>query len=163
MLAPQTMALRQRRVLDYLNGLERARGSTWFELEKESDEATRLLLCHPGWVRPDIDAVRALKLGNFRGDSESDGPCGSGMVWGYECPLADEPLESDHLFPQSLGGPTLGTNHVYLCRVHNAWKSADLLAFPWELGVPAWQPEQAALVRDRLGPGARLAWRQFPK
>lgn len=65
--------------------------------------------------------------------------CAAERIWGYACPIArsDKPA-ADHLFPFSLGGPTLASNKVHLCRWHNQIKAADIHVYPWELGQPPW-------------------------
>jgi hypothetical protein len=45
-------------------------------------------------------------------------------------------MEIDHLFPYSLGGPTIAVNAIYLCRRHNLGKSVDIHLIPWEEGFP---------------------------
>ena len=65
--------------------------------------------------------------------------CRSMLLWGYECPFEDiNQLAADHCFPYSLGGPTLATNKIYLCKWHNQIKAGDIHIFPWELGEPQW-------------------------
>lgn len=57
--------------------------------------------------------------------------CGSKLLWNYECPLSGN-IQQDHLFPHSLGGPTVPTNRIHLCRYHNMVKTCDIHCFPWE-------------------------------
>lgn len=58
--------------------------------------------------------------------------CQSILLWGYKCELNGD-LQQDHLFPYSLGGPTLPANRIFLCRYHNMVKSSDIHSYPWEL------------------------------
>ncbi len=61
--------------------------------------------------------------------------CQSKLIWGYSCPFyGQDSIQIDHLFPYSLGGPTIPTNALYLCRRHNLGKSADVHLIPWEMG-----------------------------
>lgn len=57
--------------------------------------------------------------------------CQSNLLWNYNCHL-DGAIEQDHLFPYSLGGPTIPRNKIFLCRYHNMVKSSDIHCFPWE-------------------------------
>lgn len=57
--------------------------------------------------------------------------CQSVNIWGYGCELSGE-IQQDHLFPYSLGGPTIGTNRIYLCKYHNMVKTSDIHCYPWE-------------------------------
>lgn len=70
--------------------------------------------------------------GNRRfASQQSNVLCQSMLIWGYECPIETD-LQQDHLFPYSLGGPTVGTNRIWLCRYHNMVKTSDIHCFPWE-------------------------------
>src|SRR5687767_14285109 len=133
--------LRQRNVVEYLTGLEAASHATWAQLATTSTTTpVRLLLCHPAWLN-DPEHLVGLGLYPFRGTATSV-DCSAMELWGYQCPLTSEQIEADHLFPLSLGGPAVGTNQVWLCRVHNQWKGANLMDFPWERDEPAWLSEQ---------------------
>jgi hypothetical protein len=69
--------------------------------------------------------------------------CRADLIWGYQCGLRTEGHpEYDHVFPYSLGGPTIAANRIPLCRIHNAVKGADVHLFPWEAGEPAWVADQ---------------------
>jgi hypothetical protein len=58
--------------------------------------------------------------------------CSSIELWGYECPLHDEPLVWDHDFPYSFGGTTDNTgNKRLLCRWHNMIKGNDIHIYNW--------------------------------
>lgn len=139
-------------VIEYLTLLESASHKSWFEFDPFASLPTALLLCHPGWLSDPSSQAAGLGLGAFRGASRGL-RCEAFSLWGYECPLTEEGIESDHLFPRSLGGPWVGSNQVWLCQVHNAWKSSDLMHFPWERGRPAWldphlQRMQGVVLRD---------------
>jgi hypothetical protein len=64
--------------------------------------------------------------------------CQAKRLWGYECPFVREPSAADHLYPHSLGGPTIAENRLTLCRWHNTAKSMDIHDFPFEEGLPSW-------------------------
>lgn len=63
--------------------------------------------------------------------------CQSKLIWGYACSLHGQ-LAADHLWPFSLGGPTIATNKLYLCGRHNSIKTGDIHLYPWEQGMPMW-------------------------
>ena len=67
-------------------------------------------------------------------------PCESARLWGYPCPFEGAQSAADHLYPKSLGGPTVAENRLTLCRWHNTAKSMDVHIFPWEEGVLVWVP-----------------------
>lgn len=67
--------------------------------------------------------------------------CQSRKMWGYDCNVQERShvgMNADHLFPYSLGGPTLGGNKIYLCSVHNEMKGNDIHLYPWEAPTPEW-------------------------
>jgi len=65
--------------------------------------------------------------------------CRAEFIWRYTCGRTLEiGIAADHLFPYSLGGPTLGSNKIYLCALHNQMKSNDVHLYPWEIGEPIW-------------------------
>lgn len=75
--------------------------------------------------------------------------CQSELIWGYCCNL-DGGLQQDHLFPYSLGGPTVATNQIGLCRYHNMVKTSDIHCYPWEqveARMTPWLPGQIEKVR----------------
>ena len=155
MLSSEVMLLRQRSVLRYLQLLEAAHDTTWHSISAETDLPARFILCHPQWLEePELHAD-GLGLRPFRGQGRGS-HCQTEILWGYKCPLTEVPIECDHRFPSSLGGPALGTNQVWLCQVHNRWKAADLLAFPWELGEPAWVEDQVASFAGLVTPGSPI-------
>jgi hypothetical protein len=147
MLKESTLTLRQSGVIRYLRLFESASHVGWVELSEITDLAARLLLCHPLWLDAVDDHKIGLGLHGFRGGGSSR-VCESHLLWGYECPLTDERIESDHLFPMSLGGPAVGTNQVWLCRVHNQWKASNLMDYPWERGEPPWLDRQISRMRE---------------
>ncbi len=155
MLPDDINQVRQRCTKEYIVTLEEARGLEWDELAKREDLVTRFVLCHPGWLPEDADLHRGLGLTGFNVRTHR-GRCRSDVLWGYECPLREHEIEADHLFPGALGGPAVGTNQIWLCRLHNQWKGADLLPYPWEAGEPEWVARQLENLRRLLADGARL-------
>jgi hypothetical protein len=71
--------------------------------------------------------------------------CQSDILWGYDCPIGSRALHADHLFPYTLGGPTIGANKIYLCSDHNSMKSCDLHFYSWE-SKAEWLDAQIRLI-----------------
>ena len=76
--------------------------------------------------------------------------CQSAEIWGYECPLASDSFEADHLFPYAAGGPTVIENRIWLCKFHNRSKSSDIHLYPWEKGAPDWLSSRLERIADHL-------------
>jgi hypothetical protein len=77
--------------------------------------------------------------------------CGAVRLWGFSCGVTVEGrVCGDHLFPYSMGGPTVATNKMLLCAVHNRMKSSDVHVFPWENGEPVWLSQVLIQVRKTL-------------
>ena len=68
----------------------------------------------------------------YRSFKQENGKCQSKLIWGYECPIHSLLCHGDHLFPYSMGGPTISANKLLLCRYHNMVKATDIHLFPWE-------------------------------
>lgn len=65
--------------------------------------------------------------------------CSADVIWGYSCSIELTTVVcADHLFPYSLGGPTVSNNKLYLCEFHNQLKGNDIHIYPWERGEPEW-------------------------
>lgn len=136
----------------YARALARMRDSSWSELYSELVEKTpfcaeMLVLVHPFWYGREgsdntetcpVRGPRTFTVGQPRGAK-----CQSRELWGYDCPFDQVNLSADHRFPFSLGGPTLGTNLIWLCKVHNGAKAAD-----WHLDDP--RPQELAWFTDLL-------------
>jgi hypothetical protein len=147
MLTTTTLELRQAHVIAYLRLLPDVRSRPWLAaLEVAESLPERLLLLHPVWLEGVTDAWKVQGPAGF-GPIKNPSRCKADLLWGYACPLAHEPLQSDHVFPYSLGGPTTGMNRLALCAVHNGWKGADLVNFPWERGEPDWLGDQLQTIR----------------
>jgi len=103
-----------------------------------------LALVHPDW-RPQGLASEKLQGKRAFRVSASPTKCQSIIVWGYECDLDQESIHQDHHFPYSLGGPTVPSNRLVLCALHNQAKSGDIHHFAWEK-EPSWLDSQLALT-----------------
>ena len=73
-------------------------------------------------------------------------PCSARRIWGYDCRFRASKSQADHLFPWSLGGPTVGANRVPLCWSHNQMKGSDVHLFPWDEGLPTWLPPMVEAI-----------------
>jgi len=136
----------------YLEWLELAHTHSWQELFDSSENREiplDLVLCHPGWLEGVVNPSGKLGLGSFE-NKLGEEPCQSDLLWGYKCPMGGSKVQQDHLFPSSLGGPAVNTNHVWLCPLHNRWKSSDLSPFPWERGRPSWLSDQLGRMKSLL-------------
>ncbi len=68
--------------------------------------------------------------------------CCYDQISGKECEFNEYPdirgkCEADHFWPNSLGGPSMLSNRLILCRFHNGMKSNDIDVFLWAK-VPDW-------------------------
>lgn len=105
-----------------------------------------LALAHPmhyestaGLVADDTTRCRVRGQRRFPSEPRRRGlRCRSDQVWGYECPNVGAAPVADHLFPWAFGGPTLATNLVYLCDVHNRVKGSDFHLYPFFEALPPW-------------------------
>lgn len=78
--------------------------------------------------------------------------CRSDIIWGYECPNEGAHVVADHVFPWAFGGPTVASNLIYLCELHNSVKGADFHTYPSFADAPSWLDavlERAAAARHR--------------
>jgi hypothetical protein len=115
---------------------------------QKSSTAEAMLLVHPGWMPPTVDAVKMRhgpSFGAARADRE---PCQSAVLWGYECPFEGDVVHADHYFPYWAGGVTHSTNRLVLCDRHNRWKCGDIHLWAWEQPLPDWARIQIERVRD---------------
>lgn len=132
----------------YLKILERSFTVEWetayVASKTEADWKVRMALIHPehysAHAREDQDCpVRGVR--SFpREVGMQDKPCSSKNIWGYDCHMDGNhgTLAGDHLFPFGFGGPTVASNKIFLCQLHNMIKGADLHFFPWEKAEPQW-------------------------
>ena len=125
----------------YLRAVEKSLTIGWIKFHSKSalDMYDKLALINPLHLKEialpsylSIDRVQAQLQGpRVFGDSRFLTKCRADLLWGYECELS-APLQKDHLFPYSLGGPTLPANQISLCEYHNQVKGSDIHCYPWE-------------------------------
>ena len=138
---------RMERGEQYLLALERLQNRRWSEVFGEYSErrlATPevMVLVHPTFYEHlGADARQSIQ-GPRRFPHTADQrakACMAEQIWFSACPLENaEDVHSDHVFPYSLGGPTVAANQLFLCPVHNRAKAGDIHLFPWERGEPSW-------------------------
>lgn len=113
------------------------------EFENKEDYILgKLVLLHPEHfkkLKPNIDKNKfTLLQEKIQGNRSfnyliNHQNCSSIELWGYECPLHNEPLVWDHDFPYSFGGTTDNVNNKrLLCRWHNMIKGNDIHTYDWE-------------------------------
>lgn len=143
---------RLRAAHQYFAKLNAALQSGWEPLFAEYTAGTlafceTLVLVHPVWLEDAVSVPPRRRVRSFSQAIPSYERCGSGLLWGYECPF-EQQLEVDHLFPWSLGGPTLPGNALYLCRNHNRAKAHDIHLIPWEDSAHfLWLDDEVQAVR----------------
>lgn len=128
---------------NYLKKLNKNLSSNWatlysqFELG-ELDLWDKLSLIHPDFIRRlaipvySSEEIIIKQVQGNRSFSQQNGVCQAKLIWGYHCSLKSEACHGDHLFPYSLGGPTISDNKLLLCRYHNMVKGTDIHLLPWE-------------------------------
>jgi len=77
----------------------------------------------------------------YNGISKVDN-CKSEVLNGKKCEFNDFPeirlkCHADHVWPNSLGGPSILDNRLILCRFHNTMKSNSINYFNWTV-FPVW-------------------------
>lgn len=124
----------------YLSHLEYSLRTDWTHqykayLEGELSSEESLSLIHPLHYNDitDVGDIRGAR--SFTKEPSSNTiKCECDIIWGYDCPMSLRELsaiQADHLFPYSLGGPTVSGNKIHLCEVHNRSKGADFHLLPW--------------------------------
>lgn len=75
--------------------------------------------------------------------------CQSFLVWGYNCPIhaSAAELELDHSWPFALGGRSVPSNGIWLCKLHNRAKSHDVHNFEWPEVWPSWLMMMLAAIK----------------
>lgn len=73
--------------------------------------------------------------------------CEWSKLAGRTCSLPPERLQADHVWPYSLGGPTVPDNLAWLCETHNALKSAFLFGAAVDANL-VWLPSHADRTRN---------------
>ena len=136
----------------YLEALQKTLQVGWNEIYNQKENLKlyqKLTLIHPdvlsevGLTENQINKFRGTN--KFDRDNISTRKCASDKIWGYECNLTsnEQEIEQDHLFPYSLGGPTIKQNRIFLCRYHNQLKGNDIHLYPWE-------EEEANLKQNKI-------------
>lgn len=149
---------------EYLAILETALRTEWRAFQTEAAS-------HPNWlyrlaaIHPRHYAEAAAMAGAscpIRGARSmpldvgvSAAGCSCQLIWGYPCHLAQPSLVADHLFPFSFGGPSSGSNKIFLCALHNQSKGSDIHLFPWERGEPEWVSPVLQRIERSLGRARR--------
>lgn len=129
----------------YFDALERSFRLGWRECysgykAKELPWHEAMALVHPRHYEDHVSCQVVQGARSFpRELVQRSAKCDALRFWGYECNVrAEKDVTSDHVFPYSLGGPTVSTNKRFLCGVHNLMKGGDVHLFPWEEGEPEW-------------------------
>ena len=156
---PTTLKSRIERGEQYLLALERLQKCSWSEILAEYTERRlvmpeAMVLVHPafyehlgGYARESIQGPRT--FATLAGQLVA--ACMADHIWLSVCPLENlETAHSDHVFPYSLGGPTIAANQLFLCPVHNRAKAGDIHLYPWERGEPSWLANQIDRIRSFL-------------
>lgn len=153
---PPHLSTRVASANDYLQALARTLRLDWLDAYRQYTEGTltlpeSLALVHPECYPELQDGVDVRGDRAFSPIRNKHGlRCRSDLVWGYWCNLDTDPvLAADHLFPWSMGGPTVSTNQILLCRYHNLVKSSDVHVYPWERGEPQWLKGVLATLEQR--------------
>ena len=144
-------------IFKYLTFLSETKGNVWRELYDAQDGLTfpeRLVLIHPRWYNPNKKARNCRVRGRRGRVVKLTGrePCESIKFWKYQCPFDDPDIKIDHVFPWSLGGPSIPSNSAYLCEHHNLLKGPDIhhLELNEENYNFDWFPETLEKVRKKL-------------
>ena len=146
----------------YLETLERVLQQGWGNAvqKPELDNLEKLALLHPEHLNS-IDLPSHKNVAQLReqiqgkrgfGSQFLRTKCESELIWGYKCPLNAD-IQQDHLFPYSLGGPTIGTNRILLCKYNNMVKTSDIHCFPWEeftIRCEPWLDFQIKRMREEV-------------
>lgn len=154
-----TLKNRIRKGEEYLLALEEYQRWEWSKIFAEYSNGRLALPQAMVLVHPAFYENRASRVGQIiRGPRmfpitavQRVTACMADQIWLSACPLkSPEVIHSDHLFPYSLGGPTLAENQLFLCPVHNRSKANDIHLFPWERGEPSWLATQVDRIRNLL-------------
>ena len=123
----------------YFLALEEYRDRAWREILAEYRCGRLSLPQSMVLVHPDFYAEREAEVGmSIRGPrsfattaGQYAAGCMADRIWLLACALRSRSaVQADHLFPYSLGGPTLAANQLFLCRAHNGAKGSDVHLFP---------------------------------
>jgi len=138
---------------EYLGALSQLRTHGWDWLLHEF-LANRLavpqafVLLHPEAYDDDLVSLCGQRA--FSRHIRQASTCEAEQYWGIPCRFEFDTLRDlcvDHIFPYSLGGPTIAQNALVLCRLHNSMKGNDVHLYPWERGFPNWFQSQIERIR----------------
>lgn len=146
------LALDYHRVVDQLAGLD---ARTWLERSSAAtaghDTSTAYALIHR-----DVAPVTPERLRELQGQRAFasvrrlvGARCEANLVWGYDCPMhtPSHELELDHSWPFALGGQSVPSNGIWLCKLHNRAKSHDIHNYDWPELWPSWLLVMMSLIR----------------
>jgi hypothetical protein len=129
----------------YLAALERSFRCSWFDQYRQFQNGKlelveQFALIHPSHYENNDPTGSVRGPREFSTEVGIQGiACEARLVWGYPCDrLFGDDVAADHLFPFSFGGPTVGSNKIHLCQLHNQVKGSDIHLYPWERGEPPW-------------------------
>ena len=144
---------------EYLWALEQFQNRKWSEILAEYRNGRlslpqAMVLVHPDYYEDREEAVGQSVRGprSFLASvGQQVAHCMADQIWLVGCSLSSpEVIQSDHMFPYSLGGPTMAENQLFLCPAHNRSKASDIHLFPWERGEPRWLATQVERIRILL-------------
>ena len=113
----------------------------------------KLILIHPRFYSSNptrITGNRCDVRGDFNFQTDSDAICNAKKYWGYSCPIQEPAIHRDHIFPYSLGGPSVSSNCIWLCEWHNSLRSYDPHVIPDADKEPRWFKDVLAHVKRKL-------------
>lgn len=139
---------------EYLRTLDESFGHEWIDLynsfaNEKRGIALGLALIHPEHYKhfEPQESIQGRRQFDFE-VAQGNARCYADRLWGCACKSKiDGRVCGDHLFPYSLGGPTIASNKMLLCSVHNRMKSFDIHVYPWEMGEPVWLPDVIERIR----------------
>jgi hypothetical protein len=122
------------------------------------DPEEALVLAHAEWYAElEIEGLPSSVRGpRTFGPVLRDAQCQAESVWGYPCPFPAGRCQIDHLFPYSLGGPTVPENAVWLCGFHNGTKGAEFHMLDLARVSARWLPDIVARIERVRGDARRL-------
>jgi hypothetical protein len=125
-----------------------------FDIERDPNcLPSSLALIHPRFRFKSGDSIRQqLPIGadqDFHTGINDSSPCEWKEVEGVACFFergrsSGERCQADHMWPLSLGGPSIRENRRVLCAYHNLTKGNSITHFNWSY-IPSWLPR---MIRD---------------
>lgn len=104
-----------------------------------------LALIHPDFYYKNgtpLEGSLPWKNNGFAAGITQTDRCRAEVYTGVECLFNQNPqirgkCHADHVWPNSLGGPSILDNRLVLCKYHNGMKSNDIAHFNWTI-IPNW-------------------------